>query len=58
MKKKARILLKPVDKRENFYPFSKNDKKVNSIKIISNKSTLNNILITNLKWFKKIFKEI
>ena len=32
MKKKARILLKPVDKRENFYPFSKNDKKVNSIK--------------------------
>jgi len=58
MKKNARILLKQVDKRENFYPFSKNDKKVKNIKIISNESTLNNILISNLKWFKKIFKEI
>lgn len=58
MKKKAQILFKQADKRENFFPFTKRERDTKKIIIKSNKSSLGKILTSNLKWFKKIEKEL
>lgn len=58
MKKKAQIIFKQADKRENFFPFTKRMRNVKKFIIKSNKSTHDKILTSNFKWFKKIEKEL
>lgn len=58
MKKKVKLKFKQADKRENFLPLSDGDNKIKKIRITSKQSTLDNILKTNIRWFKYIKNEL
>lgn len=58
MKKKGKIRFKQADKKENFFPPTTKDNETKKLKIKSKKTTFQNIINTNIAWFKNIKKEL
>jgi len=58
MKKKGKIKFKQADQKENFFPPTAKDNETKKLKIKSKKTTFQNIINTNIAWFKNIKKEL